>query len=265
MLYDTHAHLDFPEFAPDLDAVLVRAHAAGVARVITVGTDFTSSQRAVQLAERHPQVYAVAGWHPSTALEAPDDIRPMFRALVGHPKVVAIGETGLDNLSIRRRTDNAQAAERERQKQRQLFAQHLELAVECGLNVVVHQRDALDEVLAMMTPFHGRLRGQFHCFAGDATALEKVLAIGAVPSFTGILTFKNAAPLRQTLTATPLESFMLETDCPYLAPVPYRGKRCEPAHLMETARMAAELKKTSIQELARATCATAHGFFAKLQ
>lgn len=265
MFYDTHAHLDFQDFAGDLDDVLERAIQAGVTRVVTVGTDFASSQRAVELAEQHPALFAVVGWHPSTAFEAPDDIRPLFRDLVGHPKVVALGETGLDDLSVRRRTSDASAAEQERDKQRRLFAQHLDLAAASGLNVVVHQREALDVVLAMMEPFRDRLRGQFHCFVGDRTALEKILATGSIVSFTGILTFKNAADLRETLVAAPLGSFMLETDCPYLAPVPHRGKRCEPAHLVETARVVAAIKQTSLEALGRATCATAHQFFAKLE
>ena len=264
MFYDTHAHLDFPDFAGDLDAVLERAYAAGVTRIIAVGTDFTSSQQSIALAERHPAVFAVVGWHPSTAAQAPADFRPMFRALAGHPKVVALGETGLDNLSIRRRTADPVAADLERNKQRRLFVQHLELAAEFGLNVVVHQRDALDEALTIMEPFRDRVRGQFHCFVGDQPALTKVLAAGGVPSYTGILTFKNAAELRQTLAASPPDSFMLETDCPYLAPVPHRGKRCEPAHLIETAHAAAELLRTTTEELGRATCATAHKFFPKL-
>ena len=127
-------------------------------------------------------------------------------------------------------------------KQAQIFLQQLEVAAECGLNCVIHQRAALEDTLAMMQPFAGRVRGQFHCFADDASAMQRVLAMGSFVSFTGILTFKNGQNIRDTLAATPMGQFMLETDCPYLAPVPYRGKRCEPAYVKEIAEVAAQVK-----------------------
>jgi TatD DNase family protein len=266
MLYDTHAHLGFPDFRKDLPAVIDRALAAGVSRIITIGTDGRSSRRAVELADRHPAVFAAVGWHPCHADEAPADIRPLLRELAGHPRVVALGETGLDCHHLpSQRGGSAADDQRHVEKQRQLFAQHLELAAECGLNCVVHQREALDEVLEVMARSRGRVRGQFHCFVNDRIALQRVLALGSVVSFTGILTFKNAGAVRETLAATPPEAFMLETDCPYLAPVPYRGKRAEPAHVLATATVAAQVQGLSLEALAEATRATAHRFFPKLR
>ncbi len=265
MFYDTHAHLDFQDFAADLSAVLDRAHQAQVTRIVTVGTDFESSEHAVALADRYQSVFAVVGWHPGLAMAAPEDVRPLLSRLARHPKVVAIGETGLDYHRMGAGAPGSESAnQREMEKQRQLFVQQLELAAEHGLNVVVHQREALQEVLDLMKPFRGRVRGQFHCFVGDKIDLDKTLAKDAVVSFTGILTFKNAAALRMTFAEVPVDSFMLETDCPYLAPEPFRGKRAEPAHLIETARVAADLKSMSVEALGQVTRATAERFFGEL-
>lgn len=265
--FDTHAHLDFPDFERDLDEVLARADAAGIHRLITVGTDLASSGRAVGLADRYPQIFAVVGWHPSHASEAPEDIREPLRALALHPKVVAIGETGLDYCHVPSKHGKGSTEDDQRHKEKQavLFEQQLEVAAETGLNCVVHQRDAFQAAIDQMRPFAGRVRGVFHCFVNDAAEMRSILALGSVVSFTGILTFKNAASVRATLAETPPDQFMLETDCPYLAPVPYRGKRCEPAHVRETAVVAAQVKGLTLEELSEFTCATAHRFFPKLK
>ena len=265
VFYDTHAHLDYPDYAPDLESVVERAAESGISKIIAIGTDLESSARAIKLSERFPNVYAVVGWHPCQASEAPQDLRPALRELARHPKVVAVGETGLDYY----RLPSAQGgtpADDQRYKQRQLalFRQHLELACELELNCVIHQRDAFEEVVAEMAPFVGDVRGVFHCFVGSPADMQRVVAMGSLVSFTGIITFKNAQSVRDTVAATPLDRFMLETDCPYLAPVPYRGKRCEPAYVKEIAEIAAHLKGCSPEELSGATCATAHQFFPKL-
>ncbi len=264
--YDTHAHLDYPDFAVDLDAVLERAQAAGITKIICIGTDLRSSARAIELAERHPGLYAVVGWHPCEALTAPEDLRPALRELARHPLVVALGETGLDfhRLPGPERGGTPEQAEQCRRRQAELFRQHLEIAAECGLNCVIHQRDALDETLAVLEPFAGRVRGVFHCFANDAAAMHRVLALGSIVSFTGIVTFKNGDNVRQTLAATPPGRFMLETDCPFLAPEPFRGRRCEPAHVRPIAECAARVKNCTLEELSDWTCRTAHEFFPKL-
>lgn len=266
IFFDTHAHLDFPDFARDLPEVIQRAGAAGIAKIISIGTDLESSRRAIQISEQFANVFAVVGWHPTHVLEAPEDLRPDLRQLAAHPKVVAIGETGFDyhRLPSQQPGGDAAADEGYKRKQAQVFEQQLEVASEFGLNCVVHQRDALEDTLAMMAKFAGRARGVFHCFANDAAAMERIVALGSIVSFTGILTFKNAGEIRQTLAATPTDKFMLETDCPYLAPIPYRGKRCEPAFVKEISQVAAQVKTCSLEELSAATCATARRFFSKI-
>jgi TatD DNase family protein len=265
--FDTHAHLDFPDFAADLPQIIERATAAGITRIISIGTDLESSARAIALSERFDCVYAVAGWHPNDALAAPEDLRPALRELAKHPKVVAIGETGLDYYRLPSHKEGGTVEQDEifKRKQARIFQQQLEVAAEAGLNCVIHQRSAFEDTLAMMQPFVGRVRGQFHCFVDDAAAMRKVLAMGSVVSFTGILTFKNSQNVRDTLAATPLSQFMLETDCPFLAPVPYRGKRCEPACVKELSEAVAQVKGCLLEELSHATCRMAREFFPKLK
>ena len=265
--YDTHAHLDYADFAADFALMLERAEAVGITRIIAIGTDLESSQRAIQLAEAHGSIFAVVGWHPNEVAEAPGDIRPALREFVRHPKVVALGETGLDYYRLPS-TKGGTFAEDEPIKRRQaaIFQQHLEVAAETGLNCVIHQRgDCFADTLALLEPFSDRVRGQFHCFAGTVAEMQRVLALNSLVSFTGIATFKNGQNVRDVIAATPPGKFMLETDCPFLAPVPYRGKRCEPAYVREIAGTVAQVKGWSLQELSRATCATAHEFFPKLK
>ena len=224
--------------------------------------------RAIELAENFPNVYAVIGWHPSNVIEAPDDLRSALRELARHPKVAALGETGLDyhrlpsmNKDVPGRTEDD---ERYKARQAALFRQHLEVAAETELNCVIHQRDSLEDTLAQLQPFADRVRGVFHCFAGDAAAMRRIVEMGSLVSFTGILTFKNGQNIREAMAATPLDKFMLETDCPYLAPVPYRGKRCEPAYVKEISEVVAQAKGCALEELSEATCRTAADFFPKL-
>jgi TatD DNase family protein len=219
--------------------------------------------RAIKLAEEYPDVFAVVGWHPSHASEAPDDLRPALHELARHPRVVALGETGLDYYRLPTQEPASAAANVEQNKARQaaLFRQHLEVAAELKLNCVIHQRDSLDDTLALFQPFADRVRGVFHCFANDAATMRRIVALGSLVSFTGILTFKNAQNIRDALAATPMDQFMLETDCPFLAPMPYRSKRCEPAYVTDTAAVAAQVKGCSLDELSAATCATAEKFF----
>ncbi len=265
--FDTHAHLDFPDFASDLADVIARAADAGITRINSIGTDLDSSRRAMAIADRFENVFATVGWHPTHVMEAPKDIRAELSELAKHPKVIAIGETGLDYYRLPSAQPGGTAEEDDiyKRKQAQIFQQQLEVAAERGLNCVIHQRSALEDTLAAMQPFAGRVRGQFHCFVDDAVAMQRVLALGSVVSFTGILTFKNAQTIRDTLNATPTGQFMLETDCPYLAPVPYRGKRCEPAYVKDLAAAVAQVKGCSLEELSTATCQTAREFFPRLR
>ena len=259
--FDTHAHLDFPDFSGDAEQVIQRAVAAGITRMITIGTDGESNARAMALAEKYPAVYAAVGWHPTHVSSAPADIRPMLRKWAAHPKVVAIGETGLDY----HRLPAPEEVERYKARQAEIFEQQMEIAAELKMNCIIHQRDSFEDTLKQLTPWAGKLRGVFHCFGGDVTAMQRVIEMGSLVSFTGIVTFKNAQTVRETVAATPMDRFMLETDCPFLAPVPYRGKRCEPAYVQEIATTVAEVKKCPLEELSRATCETARKFFPKLK
>ncbi len=265
VFYDTHAHLSRPEFEVDLAEVIARAAGAGITKIITIGTDLASSVRAIKLAEEYPNVFAVVGWHPSHAAEAPEDLRPALHELAKHRKVVALGETGLDYYRLPSREAGSGTAELEGFKARQaaLFRQHLEVAAELNLNCVIHQRNSLEDTLTQFQPFADRVRGVFHCFADDATTMRRIVALGSLVSFTGILTFKNGQNIRDSLAATPMDQFMLETDCPFLAPMPYRGKRCEPAYVKEISEVAAKVKGCSLEDLSAATCATAERFFSK--
>lgn len=256
VFYDTHAHIDYPDFNGDLDAIVARAHAAGIERIVTIGTDIDGSKRAIAIAEKFPNVYAVVGWHPTHVTAAPEDIRPALRDLAKHPKVVAIGETGLDYHRMPDGNHDAYKA-----KQASIFRQQMEVAAELGLNCVVHQRDSFEDVIAQMKPFQGKIRGVFHCFSEPVPSLNRVLEIGSLVSFTGLVTFKTAQSARDALAAAPADRFMLETDCPFLAPVPYRGKRCEPAYVKQIADLAAQVRKCALEELSEQTCKTANSFF----
>jgi TatD DNase family protein len=283
MLIETHAHLDYPDFAPDFAEVLQRAHDAGVTRIITIGTSIESSRRAIELAEQHDSVYAVIGVHPTSDADGPEDVITPLRELARSPRVVAIGETGLDyhrlpsaaaanekNVEVVSRAFQSETEQEieagiedgaYKARQASLFEQQLDLAAELGLNVVVHQRDAWEDTLEVLRPYSGKLRGVFHCFGGTVEQADEVLALNSLVSFTGIVTFKNGTAVREVAAQLPLGSFMVETDCPYLAPVPHRGQRAEPAHTRLVAESIATARGISLEEIARATTATAEGFF----
>jgi TatD DNase family protein len=263
--YDTHAHLTFPDFAAEIPGLIERAQAAGITRIISIGTDLESSQRAVALAEAHAPVYAAVGWHPNDLAAAPDDVAPELRKLCDHPKVVAVGETGIDHFRLPSGNGGSPADDEVwKTRQIKIFRQQLELALEQNLNVVIHQRAALEPTLEIFQEYANRVRGQFHCFVDDSASMQRVIGMGSIVSFTGIVTFKNAREVRETVASTPLDSLMVETDSPFLAPMPYRGKRCEPAYTRHTAERVAEVKGVSLVELSEVTCATAHNFFPKL-
>ncbi len=263
MLTDTHAHLDFPQLAEDVLGVIARAEAAGVRRIVTIGTTIEGSRRAVELAERFPQVWAAVGIHPNHATEAGEDFLPELRALAAHPRVVAIGETGMDYFHLPGRElapELAAAADAEsKAKQASAFYAQLALATELGLPVVIHERGAWEATLDVLKEFTGRVRGVFHCFGKSPEHAAEVRALGHLVSFTGIVTFKNA-PEAQASAAT-VPEFMVETDAPYLAPVPHRGKPCEPAYVRLTAEHIARLRGVSLEELAAHTETVANGFF----
>ena len=258
MLIDTHAHLDFPEFVADLDEVIQRAIDAGVDRIVTIGTTRESSRKSVRLAERYQGVYASIGVHPNSALEERGDFIQEFRELAQHPKVVAIGETGLDFYRL---PSDAAALESEKAAQTAVFVQHLELAATCKKSLVVHQRDSWDETLRILEVYAGRIRAVLHCFNGSPAHARQAFELGFFVSFTGIVTFKNANMVREAAAVVPLDRIMVETDAPYLAPQPYRGKRCEPAFVKETNALIADLRGLKPEAFAAQTTLNAECFF----
>jgi TatD DNase family protein len=271
MLIDTHAHLDYEVFAPDFDAVLERAREAGVERVISIGTGWESSQRAVRLAEEHPEVFATVGIHPNQVEEEPSDSIERLRELAQHPRVVAIGEIGLDYFRLPGGPDcdDADALPNEKRqrreeiitRQKEVFEALLGVAEESGLNVVIHQRSSWMDTAATLRRWAGRVRGVLHCFGGTAAEARAMLEWGHLVSFTGIATFKNGQNMRETAQALQPGEFMVETDCPYLAPEPHRGTRCEPWHTRLVAERLAAERNESLAELAAHTTATAESFF----
>ncbi len=282
MLTDTHAHLDFPEFEGQLDAVIAHAREAGVHRIITVGIDRESCRKSLAIAEKYDSVFAVVGLHPCNVLdEGAMDFLEELPALARHPKVVAIGETGMDyhhlpSRELAKRNKGVfgalQAATSEsteadiadgamKSAQAEAFKVQLDLAVKLGRNVVIHQRDAWADTLDLLRPCTGKLRGVFHCFGGSPEAAAELASMGHLVSFTGIITFKNATIVQETARSLAPDGYMVETDCPYLAPVPFRGKTCEPAHVKLTAEKIAELRGESLKKVAADAERTARDFF----
>ncbi len=258
-LIDTHAHLDFSKFDADREAVVERARAAGVAAIVNVGTDLSSSQRAVRLAEQYGDVYAAVGMHPHDAKALDGATLAELRELAQHPKVVAVGEIGLDfyrDLSPR-------------DVQRRAFQAQLAWAAKLGKPVVIHDRDAHDEILEVLSDWaagqrHSSLAGRLgvlHTFSGDLTMAEQAMDLGFYLSISGPVTYKNARQLPGIVRALPIDRLLVETDCPFLAPHPHRGKRNEPAYVRLVAERIAELKGMSLDALARATTANAQHLF----
>ncbi|MBV8376312.1 MAG: TatD family hydrolase [Verrucomicrobia bacterium] len=279
MLVDTHAHLDFPEFAADLEAVLRRAKEAGVSRIVAIGTTLPSCRKAIKFAEQHPEIYAAVGVHPTSVSAEPEDFISDLRQLADHPKVVAIGETGLDYHRLPSSTREQEVSEAafgaastetiesdlqddaEMASQLIAFEQQLELAATKSKNVVIHQRDAWDDTLKILRPYSEHVHGVFHCFNGSLEQAREAIDLGHYISFTGIVTFQNAEELRQVAGLLPSERIMVETDAPYLSPVPHRGKRCEPAFVRETAIAIAKIRNLTFETFFAQTTANAERFF----
>ncbi len=263
MLIDTHCHLGHKQFASDLTDVVARAEAAGVGQMVTPAVDIANARQLLDLSRIHPQMHPAVGIHPcdvdSVAGEGWVD---ELRALAKEPGVAAIGEIGLDYFHAPPEGFNIDSW---KQHQAHVLLLQLDLAAELGLNVILHTRESHDDLVAAMRPFTGRLRGVFHCFTGTPGQAAELIGMGHLVSFTGIVTFKNSPAIQATAKAVPADGFMLETDSPYLAPVPHRGKRCEPAFVADTARFVAALRGVSLEELAAATTATARAFFRGLR
>jgi TatD DNase family protein len=250
-LVDTHVHLDFAEFDADREDVLRRAKEVDVTRFVNVGVDLDSSRKSVALAEQHDCVYAAVGVHPHDAKTATPKVIEEIRALLGHPKVVAIGEIGLDY-----HRDYSP-----REMQRQVFREFIRVAKESGQPVIVHTRNAWDDVMKILREENGsEMQGVFHCFSGDSARAQELIAKGFHISFTGVITFKNSRAV-ELLEEVSLERLLLETDCPFMAPVPHRGRRNEPGYVRLIAQKVAEVKKVTVAEVADATTANALRLF----
>ncbi|MBI3676181.1 MAG: TatD family hydrolase [Proteobacteria bacterium] len=245
MLVDSHCHLDFPEFAPELDAVVARANDAGVKAAVTIGTTLKNFDNARAIAERFAQVWCSVGIHPHEAeVELLEDATPLLER-AKHPKVVGIGETGLDFYYEHSPRD----------LQAKNFRVHIAAARETGLPLIVHTRDADEDTIAILEDEMGKgaFPGLIHCFTGTKRLADAALALDFCISVSGIATFKKSDKLRAVIKDVPLDRLLVETDAPYLAPMPHRGKRNEPAFVAHTAAMLAGLKGVTQDELAQAT------------
>ncbi len=240
-LVDSHAHLDFDPFDADRDAVIERARLAGLVAILNAGADLASSRAAVALAAQHDFIYAAVGVHPHEAQTVTPAVLDTLRELAGQPKVVAIGEIGLDYYR-----DHSP-----RPVQRRAFGEQLALAAELGLPVILHSREALDDTLAALHDWNGS--GVLHSYSGGVERLEEVLALGLSIGISGPVTFANATRLRAAAARVPLNRLLIETDCPYLTPEPYRGQRNEPAHVQYVAEAISRVRRISIEKLAQAT------------
>jgi TatD DNase family protein len=254
MLIDSHAHIQGKEYADERHAVIERARAAGVEQIIAVGGagDMSSNTEAIALAESFADIYATVGMHPHDAQDVSAQELQTLREMTANPKVVAIGETGLDYYYSHSPHD----------VQRRVFSQFIHMALETDLPVVVHERDAAQAAAELLRSVgSARLRGVIHCFTGNYEAACAYLDLGFYLSFTGIITFKNAAPLREVVRRIPLDRIFVETDSPYLTPVPHRGKRNEPGYVRFVAAAIAEIKQTALPEVAEKTTRNARELF----
>ncbi len=257
MLVDSHCHLDFPDFADELPDVLARAGTAGVGLMLTICTHITRFERVRALAEAHDKVWCTVGIHPHEAGHEPTTETAQLVALAAHPKVVGFGETGLDYYY-----DHSPRADQQRS-----FRAHIAAARETGLPVVVHTRDADPDTAAILREEMavGVFPGLIHCFSSGPEMAELAVELGVYLSFSGIITFKTADTLRATLKTVPLDRILIETDAPYLAPIPKRGKRNEPSFVSFTAAKVAEVKGVSVDEVAQATTDNFLRLFSKVR
>lgn len=256
MLIDTHCHLDFPDFEAERDDIVARAHAAGVKQMITISTRVKKFPTILAIAEKYPSVFCSVGTHPHNADEELDIPVSELVALSQHPRVVAIGEAGLDYFY-----DNAP-----RDAQQIGLVNHIAAARETGLPLVIHSRSADEDMASILTAETGKGAFPFllHCFSSGPELARIGVELGGYVSFSGILTFPKSEELREIAKTVPLERMLVETDAPYLAPKPFRGKRNEPAYVAHTAAVLAETVGVSVDEIARITTENAFRIFSKM-
>lgn len=252
-MIDTHTHLDDARYNGDRETVITRARNVGVEAFVTIGCDLTTSQTAVALAERYPFVYASVGVHPHEVKHLQDAWYDEFRRLAKNTKTVAYGEIGLDYHYNHSSPD----------EQRKRFREQIQVARELKLPVIIHTREAQEDTVTILKEEQAsEVGGVFHCFSGDSWLAKEALELGFYLSFSGILTFQNATPLREIAKLTPLDRVLIETDCPYLTPVPYRGKRNEPAYVSQVAKELALLHpELPLDDVQRITTANAKRLF----
>jgi len=250
LYFDTHTHYTDEAFDADRDEVIKAVHESGVELIMNASSDLKSSLMAVGLAEKYPFIYAAVGWHPHDAKSFTDESESSIRGWSTHPKVLAIGEIGLDyyyDLS-------------ERDVQREVFGRQMELARQLSLPVVIHDRDAHADCMEIIKKYPD-VRGEFHCYSGSAEMAKEILAMGWYLGFTGAITFKNARKALEVIEICPNDRFLLETDCPYLAPVPHRGERNDSRLLTYMAEKVAEIKGISAEEAADTANRNGRRFF----
>jgi len=256
MLVDSHCHLDFPDFSAELDDIVARARATGIGRIVTISTRVKKHAQVLAIAEKVPEVFCSIGTHPHYSHEETDIDAAKLIAISKHPKVVAIGEAGLDYF----RNNSPRDA------QAQSFRQHIQAARETSLPLVIHSRDCDTDMAGILREESGK--GAFpavlHCFTGGRDLAFTAIELGHYVSFTGILTFKNSDALREIAAALPADRILVETDAPYLAPLPYRGKRNEPAYVVETAKVLADVRRVPADEIARQTTENFFRLFSKV-
>jgi TatD DNase family protein len=251
MFIDSHAHLEMEEFDGDREEVLRRALEAGLTHIVTVGTDLQSSEKAVHLSENHPFVFPTVGFHPHNAKDADSTSMNALASLAKNHRVVAWGEIGLD-FFWRHSPSQAQLA---------VFEQQLDMASDLSLPVIIHSREANDDVLRVLKKRMGSGKGVIHCFSGNYDVAMAFVDMGYLISIPGTVTYKNASVTQDVARKVPLECLLVETDAPFLAPIPFRGKRNEPAHVVHTVRKIAELRHLDVQVVAHATSQNARRIF----
>jgi TatD DNase family protein len=256
MLVDSHCHLDFPDFADDLDGIVARAELAGIGRIVTISTRVRRIDALLKIAEKYPKVYCSVGTHPHQADEEDGIPAEELIALTGHPKVVALGEAGLDYFY--------QHGSREAQERG--FRSHIAAARATNLPLVIHTREADEDCERILTEevAGGPFRAVLHCYTGGRKLAMKAIELGLSISFTGILTFKKSEELRALAAELPADRIMVETDAPYLAPGKFRGKRNEPAYVVEIAKVLAETRGVSLEEISRQTTENFFRLFSKV-
>jgi TatD DNase family protein len=256
MLIDSHCHLDFPDFADDREAVIARAKARGIGRLITISTRVERFAEISAIAERDPDIFCTIGTHPHQAHEEPEASVAQLVSLARHRKCVGIGEAGLDYHYDRAPRDVAA----------RVFRTHIAAARQSGLPLVIHARDADEDIAAILKDEMGKgaFTAVLHCFTAGRALAETGLALGLYVSFSGVVTFKNSQELREIARDVPLGRMLVETDAPFLAPVPNRGKRNEPAFVADTARVLAEIKGLSEGDVARFTTENVQRLFSKM-